>query len=135
GQEGTCWIGGLHWRDAAGSAEVATAGGSGNNGHCFSPMALAKATDAVSIATLVIAGIAGVGLGGIIVALINARQERKRQLRESMLTAADEFLRAAASALSHLRRLHPSARELNLGLIALFPHGRAMVDSSADLGT
>ena len=96
-------------------------------------MALAKASDAVSIATLVIAGIAGVGLGGIIVALINTRQERERQLRESMLTAADEFLRAAVSALSHLRALHPSAREINLGLIGLFAHGRAKVESSADL--
>src|SRR6266566_904824 len=50
-----------------------------------------------------------------------------------MLTAADEFLRAAASALSHLRALHPSAREINLGLIGLFAHGRAKVESSADL--
>jgi hypothetical protein len=93
---------------------------------------LAKTSDAVSIATLVIAAIAGVGVGGIIVALINTRQERERQLRESMLTAADAFLDAAASALSHLRALHPAAREINLGLIGLFAHGRTKIDPSAE---
>jgi len=93
---------------------------------------LAETSDAVTIATLVIASIAGVGVGGIIVALINTRQERERQLRESMLTAADEFLNAAASALSQLRALHPSARKVNLGLIGLFAHGRISIESSAD---
>jgi hypothetical protein len=98
-----------------------------------SPMGLlADTSNAVTITTLVIASIAGVGVGGIIVALINTRQERERQLRESMLTAADEFLNAAASALSHLRTLHPSARKINVGLIGLFAHGRTTIESSAD---
>jgi hypothetical protein len=93
---------------------------------------VAQASDAAAIATLVIAAIAGVGVGGIIVALINTRQERERQLRESMLTAADEFLDAAASALSHLRTLHPSARRINLGLIGFLAHGRMNIDSPAN---
>jgi hypothetical protein len=92
--------------------------------------ALVATSSAVAIATLVIAAIAGVGVGGIIVAVITTRQERERQLREGMLTAADEFLNAAASVLSQLRTLHPSARKVNLGLLGVLVRGSTSVASA-----
>ena len=91
--------------------------------------AVALLADTMSSVSLAVSVVAAVGVGGIIVALLTARKEREQQLRERMLNVADDFLVAAAGAISLLSALlsalDPNAREASVGFVRRIVLGRS----------
>jgi hypothetical protein len=81
------------------------------------------AADSLAIAGAIAVVIGALGIGSIAAAAITASKDRDLYLREKMLGAADDFIRASTGALDQLRKLDPTRPEFSLSALQTFVLG------------